>query len=945
MAPNAPPSKPPASATALNKRKEAPSSSNASKKGGPAQGGGGAWPAKRLKMSEDRKIVTQEPGYALKDGELNLQTFLKAREFEIKALEESMRHTKGAATKRAFQQVPRGMRRRTASHNVKKVPKRLRNRAIKEMREDNTPTVTSRRRKPTTTRARIRAETARKLGILAEKRRKRKLQAAKESGTTNATAGDAPSAQTKITTRPARPKIRRNELNDPPKPKCKFRKRQMHKTWLPTHLWHAKRARMTEPTQPLWRFAIPLTPNEKIYRATHRGQGERGAVAWDMSYMSTIGLYGNENGVEKVLRRLGITQGSCWNERGLKWRAGTRHWNGMLSKDAKHGRRFLCPATVLWNPPGANQQQPLGNDETNSDKHQRQLFLRVHPSAFLGLFNELLRLVKMQTPKLFIEDLRFELGSIEITGPASTETLLGVLQPYFTEPAKKQPHADMFAALTSATTPAAMPPNSVLAFSVLDPRLRYPPRRTPPPDLSEEGQSQLMKLLSEWPAEKDLKPYAIFDRNHRFEASRLPSHKSVSKRKGARVPGTDLDPGPSDPPIPILLLASRPAQGTQAQGTWTVVAPFKCIQSIWYSLVHFPLSSGGNPRFAGLNEARQVPFERGLPYFPVDFLGTDAGAEWEIDDRARRQAAWERRPKSKRTAWETLDLGAGRKGELGDGWACDLEYVLHLKKAPEESAAPPDDEMEIDGSGSKEKTKENPDTKAKPLASHPLKELQHMSKPSLTALLSTSETTPPNSIVTISLILTGRGVANPCARIYRLPSRPAPVPPSSSAEVPASAPPLKDEKSPDGLPADLRGQWLAQLPNAAAASRSPAVDRLPPDADMATRKRFLARTLLTPDPLGYPPPKPNQTDMNGHPLVPSEEDLIGFVTTGAYCLSEGRGRAVGCVAVEKVVEGLRDDVQRKKNNKKEKGAVDEGSLCIVRNAGESVGWLARWEAV
>ncbi|RBQ89059.1 hypothetical protein VDGD_00312 [Verticillium dahliae] len=941
MPPSAPSKKVAGPASAAAKRKEAPSSNDASKKGSPAPGAA-RWPVKRLKMSEDRKIVTQEPGYALKDGELNLQTFLKAREFEIKALEESMRHTKGAATKRAFQQVPRGMRRRTASHNVKRVPKRLRNRAMKEMRDDNTPTVTSRRRKPTTTRATIRSETARKLGILAEKRRKRKLKAAKEKASTDdGSMNDTPSIQTRITTRPARPKIRRNVLNDPPRPKSKFRKRQLQKTWLPTHLWHAKRARMTEPTKPLWRFAIPLTTNEKIYRATHRGQGERGAVAWDMSYMSTIGLYGNEIGVCQVLRKLGVVQESCWSERGQRWRAGTRHWNGMLSRDTRLGRRLICPATIQWNPQDAEQQRTPGNEDADPKKRQRQLFIRVHPSSFLELFNELLQLVKMQTPQLFIEDLRFEIGSIEITGPASTEVLLGVLQPYYTDLAKKEPHANIFSGLTSAATPSALPPNSCLAFSTLDPRLRYPPRKFAPPDLSDEGQSRLMNLLSSWPADKGLQPYSIFDRDQRFSASRLPRQKSVNKRKGARMPGTDLDPSPSDPPIPILLHASRSARGAEAQGTWTVLAPFKCIQPIWYSLVHFPLASGGNPRFAGLNEARQVPFERGLPYFPIDFLATDAGVEWEMEERARRKTAWERRPKSKRTAWETLDLGAGRKGELGAGWACDFEHLLRLDNAEAESPPHSVNGMDVDDAASD--TKEAPEAEAevKPAASsHPLKQLHHVSKSSLATILSSSAPAPPNAVMTVTLVLTGRGVADPCARIYRLPSRPAPLPPSSSAEVPASAPPLpQDAKSTAGLPADLRDQWLAQLAPSAAASRGPAADRPPPDADMATRKRFLARSLLAPAPLGYPPPKPNQTDMNGHPLVPGEEDLIGFVTTGAYCLSEGRARAIGSIVVDRVVEGLRDEARRKKA----KGHVRETNLCIVRNAGEGVGWLARWE--
>ncbi|ROT34756.1 hypothetical protein SODALDRAFT_329628 [Sodiomyces alkalinus F11] len=994
MPPNSALSGPSLKSALSNKRKEPGPNDNASKKFGGRDGGR---PPKRVKIRSDREIATQDPSLALKNGELDLQAFLNAREFEIRALEESMRHIKAESSTRAFQQVPRGMRRRTASHNAKRVPKRLRRRAIKEMNEDNTPTVVRRRRKPKTARARIRAETAKRLGILAEKKRKRKLKAAREkAATTSGSTPTEPSATTvttvtTVTTRPPRPKIRRNQLNEPPKPKSKFRKRQAHKTWLPTHLWHAKRARMTDPKNPLWRFAIPLTPNEKVYRPTHRAQGEKGTIVWDTSYMSTIGLYGNnEKGVEQLLRRLGVTQESCWDERGRRWRAGTRHWTGFLSRETKLGRRFICPATIIWNPASAeepqqqqqNDQQPPGpeNDQAAEPERsqtktaQRQLFFRVHPSAFLELFDELLRLAKMQNPRLYIEDLRFEIGSIEITGPASTETLLGILHPYYTKPDLKEKHADVFASLTSLTNPASTPPNSLLAFSIMDPRLRYPPRRAPTDSDDEKAQNKLLDTLAKWPADEHvrLRPHALFDRNVRFNATKLPSQKSIDRRKGAKLPGTDLEPSVADPPLPIILLASRPGNvAAQAQGTWTLLAPFKCIQPLWYSLVHFPLSSGGNPRFGGLNEARQVPFERGQPSFPFDFLGTDAGAQWEAEERARRKRDWERRPKSKRTAWDALDLGAGRKGEIGDGWACHLEHIFRLEEGARDSAQLSPDRMDIDGAppaGEKDAKAEAP-----PPAADSLKLIQRLSKESFKELISSKTSPPPpppdNSIITVSITLTSRGVANPCARIYRLPSRPAPQPPSSSAEVPASAPPPQSPSKKSRLPPDLRDQWLARLPPSSSArlalkgskskphsnttpstttttSSSRRRRRFPPDADMQTRKRILAASLLaaaaTPPPAPYPPPRPNQTDMGGHPLVPDEDDLIGFVTTGAFTLSEGKGTAVGSIAVHKAVEAL----QEARRGGGGAGRDDsEGRLCIVRNAGENVGWLARWEVV
>ncbi len=62
-----------------------------------------------------------------------MDKFVKAREFEITALEDGMKRAKKALSTRAFQELPKDLRRRTASHNVKRVPKRLRSRAAKEV--------------------------------------------------------------------------------------------------------------------------------------------------------------------------------------------------------------------------------------------------------------------------------------------------------------------------------------------------------------------------------------------------------------------------------------------------------------------------------------------------------------------------------------------------------------------------------------------------------------------------------------------------------------------------------------------------------------------------------------------------------------------------------------------------------------------------------------------
>lgn len=869
---------------------------------------------KRAKVHIARNIPAQPAEAALKDGELDLQAFVAAHEFEIRSLEQSMATSKAVGASRAFQKVPRGLRRRTASHNPRRVPKRLRARARREMAEDKTPTVEARRRKPRTTTGRIRAETSKRLAVLAARKRRRKAEQAAKAG------GEGKDGESlAVVGRTPRPKIRRNQLNEPPITKARFRKRQINKTWLPTHPWQSKRSRMTDPLKPLWRFAIPLTPNEKIYRPTHRAQGDKGALVWDMSYMSTIGLYGNPVGIERVLRRVGVVKDLCWNEKGRKWRMGSRSWTGLLSREKDGERRPLGPSTIFWNP-----ATPSGEDSTpNPKKSQRQVFLRIHPSAFLELFNELLRLIKMENPRLYIEDLRFEIGSLDFTGPASTETLLSVLSSYPNKDKSKQQHAELFQSLVGLTNPASLPVGAMLGFTIQDPRLRYPPKKVETPD-DDEHHINLLEKIATWPVEANLEPYAIFDRDARHKASLLPSQKSLSRRKTDNAPGTPLKPSSSDPPIPIMLLASRSGSETQTQGTWTLLAPWKCILPIWYSIVHCPLTSGGNPRFAGLNEVRQVAFERGLPWFPGDFPGTDAGAEWELDERQKRQRAWEKRPKSKRVEWNSLDLGAGRKGEVGDGLACDFEFIFGIAKPrrdPEETQSQSqDDSMDVDQEDSVQVAK-----KAEP---EPILLLEQISKETFKQLVSPTPPLPlpSNAIMTVRICLLGRGVVTSCARIYRLPETPT-APVSEEAEVPATIPP-DTQSSTLSLPHDLRAQWLSQVPSPTSRGKTPKKSQA---RDLETRKRLLAEEL-TSQPLPYPPPPTNQSDIGGHPLVPNAEDLIGFVTTGSFSLSEGRGMAIGSLAVDKVLAGVRTSPK-------------EGKLCIVRNAGENVGWIARWEAI
>lgn len=89
---------------------------------------------KRAKTYDARTLAVQSTEAALSaTGDLDVAAYAAARTFEIQALEKGIERSKIALTTRAFQKVPRSLRRRTASHNVKRVPRRLRARAKREV--------------------------------------------------------------------------------------------------------------------------------------------------------------------------------------------------------------------------------------------------------------------------------------------------------------------------------------------------------------------------------------------------------------------------------------------------------------------------------------------------------------------------------------------------------------------------------------------------------------------------------------------------------------------------------------------------------------------------------------------------------------------------------------------------------------------------------------------
>jgi ribonuclease P/MRP protein subunit POP1 len=789
------------------------------------------------------------------------------------------------------------------------------------MVEDNTPTVSARRRN-LSGHQRMRAETAQRLQKLSSKSKKRTrekkdakeeleveviitpeqpAEASRPGPTDLKTFAPAPD----IVVRKA--KVKTSKLKTPPIPPAKFRKRQVHKTWLPTHLFHAKRATMTPPKEPLWRFALPLTPTVKNYRNTHRVSTQRGAIAWDTSYMATISLEGSGKSIEGLLKALGVGAGGdiegIWGRGGTNWRRGTRAWEGWLYERQTYPSGGIAPVTIMWDTEekGILETQPSSDSSTTSRKApKRRALIRIHPAGFMQLWEQVIRLGKIQKPSVSVEDLRFEVGSIEITGPNASEALVAILRPLGIEEegsATSNRLREVWSTV-AAHPPSALPKNVVIAFEAIDPRLQYPPR-TLITDQNDTGKN--IQLLANWPLDASPIPAKMFERNSRLKACRsLPSQKSINRRKTLASPGDFPAPRPNDPQIPVLAYCSRST--TSSSGTWTVLLPWKCVDPVWRSIMYYPLSTGGSVRFGGVKEKRQIAFESGTPWYPADYPGLKAGDEWEAQEQAKRRAEWLRKPKGRRNEFDSLDLGNNRKGEFGMGWACDWQKLAcnvdkpkHVEDDIELPDAPAVYADVEDGAAGAEAL-------SSPTAKTSLLPLEHLPL-CLASKLFKGETAisgpATNLLMTVKISMVSRGVPQTCARVYRLPTQ-------------------------DEL---LRSKWMAQLPTAkkAKAKKAPPFPhRAPENANPAMQRAYLAASIL------YGPKQSGDAD---YPLVPDEDDLIGFVTTGNFNLGEGKGIGLGSLLLSKVMPPDSRKIRK------------DHFLCIVRDAGQSVGRLAKWELV
>lgn len=627
--------------------------------------------------------------------------FLEARKYEIKQLGNAMHNSKTAAKQRAFQSLPRELRRRTASHNVKRIPHRLRDRATKEMVDDNTPPVPPKSKK-------LRGYLRVKQKAMEQNLKKSKKEQQKNISESSGVSGNqedqfdldkyiAPTARFNTSST--------NGLAIPPPGKTKYQHRQRNKTWLPTHVWHAKRAHISEK----WGFSIVTSPSLKCYRATHRSSTRTGAVAWDSSYYSSFILQGPQNILETVLKRLTQNKFSDRNynvKRIFSYNdviKGNRSWEGMLY-DFNGGS--LSPLLLVW------EKLEEGNVENSqpeaSQIPNRKVLLRCHPSVSLRLVDSL-NFIRTEVNSAFdYHDYRYLLGSIDITGPESSSALASVLKikpnndiPAHSsatdEPSDSTQSLDplkelgkMWNRLGNISNISSLPRNVILALNAADPRLSFPPRYT-----RDDCKYSFIDMISNWPNDIFVNPrvtkngsvFSETDINNSYVNQ--PTQKSIDKRRAqstdAGINHDKIPYLPEDPTFPVLIIKRETGD------SWTVILPWGWILPVWYSLQHH-----NNVRIGGLDQRHQLDFEAGRLNFPTDFPGTLPGL---LDNEEKAEATrleWARKPPGKKISYRNLRAqGKGNeKGEIGSPFRCDWKYLWKLHVEPNVSF--PQDPQDIE---------------------------------------------------------------------------------------------------------------------------------------------------------------------------------------------------------------------------------------------------------
>ncbi|QHS75703.1 ribonuclease P/MRP protein subunit POP1 [Saccharomyces paradoxus] len=612
---------------------------------------------------------------------LNVGQFISSRQFEVKQLQLAMHNSKGASSTRIFQALPRKLRRRTASHNVRRIPKRMRNRALREMRKSDQQEVlknsstASRKTHGLNAKQLYRAKMSIKLLRLASKSTSMKLSMPPEITSSKC------HVRQKIKTlkrmikesSKANPNIKLlnncmgsydatglNELASIPIGRIKYTKRQKHFTWLPTHIWNAKRSHMMK----RWGYQLAWAPTQKCFKLTHRLGGDTcssdGALCMDSSHIGTIVIKDKGNESEGDFLKFVIGKLTAGRANSKKYREGQVLFQGLIYDFSEGGSedssKPLGPCDIFW-------------------VQMDTAIIRLHPSIYTQVFNILLQ----HTKKLTVQDCRYSLASVTLKGAKALESLASCLRS--TEHCES---FEQFKTISMITDYNALPQRCTFAFEAIDPRHLAAPKKLNDSQRNSVNFDDIISLYENYPQDEiNAVLNKLCDPESRTESYKNQSTlKEISARRSKLLTVTPNHinrttvpfKGNDDPSIPLVIIR-RPKTND-----WIVVLPWFWLLPLWHLLNRIP-----RMYHIGLRQFQQIQYENKQLYFPDDYPFTQFGyLENSLYKREASKTKWDRKPMGKRINFEKVkDIHNTQlpaySGEIGDFFSSDWRFLQILR--------------------------------------------------------------------------------------------------------------------------------------------------------------------------------------------------------------------------------------------------------------------------
>ncbi|XP_036987017.2 ribonucleases P/MRP protein subunit POP1 isoform X1 [Artibeus jamaicensis] len=566
---------------------------------------------------------------------ITASTFAQARAAEISAMLKAV--TQKSSNSLVFQTLPRHMRRRAMSHNVKRLPRRLREIAQKE----------------------------------AEKAVHQKKEHSKNKCH----------------------KARRRHINRT----LEFNRRQKKNVWLETHIWHAKRFHMVKQ----WGYCLGERPTVKSHRACYRAmttrcllqdlsyycclelKGKEEEILKALSPMCSIDtgltfaavhcLSGKRQGSLMLYRANKYPQGMLgpvtfiWKPERTPGNpsASRQLWiwlHPTLKQDILEEVKAACQCTEPVTPtpcvpdplltPAHEESQPALPDEKIGRKRKRtDDGESAKPvKKFFGDgtrdSNQPRSWISAATG-IAISDLTMEMNRFRLIGPLShsilTEALKAASVHTEGEDTEKTPHLwwtetckspdavslhrrqeAIFELLGGVASPAEIPAGTVLGLTVGDPRINLPQKRSkalPNPEKCQDKEKVRQLLLEGVPVECA----HSFMWSHAVRES--VTENRISEQQPGRVAGDD-----------------RRGWGSG----WDVLLPKGWGMAFWISFIYRGARAGG------LKEARVHAQYRGSPDIPGDFPDCSAGLLFAEEQANNLLEKYKRRPPAKRPNYVKL---------------------------------------------------------------------------------------------------------------------------------------------------------------------------------------------------------------------------------------------------------------------------------------------------